>query len=328
MHDKGNQGTGVPPTGETSSLKGRIFDCVVVGGGPAGLSAALYLGRLRRSTLVIDSLHGRSTWHQVNRNYLGFPDGVHATALRELGETQARRYGVDFVEGAVDRISCSGDGREKRFTCETSAGPFVSRTLILATGVSDNFPEFEGSQQCIGKSMFWCIFCDGYEAIDKKVVVLGHTDHAAALALQLLVFTAKVTLVSWDGKFDLDEKRVRSLEGRGIATYESDCVGYECREEGYIHSIRLADDEQLDLDMLFVAQKIEPNTQLANQLKLSTNENGYIRTDAEQCTNVEGVFAAGDVTRLFSHQVASAVHEGAAAAAAANYYLYEDWQKD
>ncbi len=328
MHNKGNQGGGAPPADEKGPLKARIFDCVIVGGGPAGLSAAVCLGRLRRSALVIDSAHGRSTWHQVNRNYLGFPDGVHATALRELGETQARRFGVEFVEEVVDRISCSGDGPERRFTCEASAGTFVSRTLILATGVSDNFPEFEGSQKCIGKSMFWCIFCDGYEAIDKRVVVLGHTDYAAALALQLLVFTRKVTLVSWNGKFELDKSRMRSLEACGIATYESDCVAYECRKEGYIHSIRLANEGQLDLDMLFVAQETEPNTQLANQLKAALDKDGYIRTDAEQRTNVDGVFAAGDVTRLFSHQVSSAVHEGAAAAAAANHYLYEDWQKD
>src|SRR5947209_2488060 len=118
----------------------QLFDCIVVGGGPAGLSAALYMGRLRRSVLVIDDKQGRSTWHQVNRNYLGFPSGLHATALRELGETQARKYGAHFVDACANDVETSGEGRERRFTVSTSAGDFAGQTLILATGVKDTFP--------------------------------------------------------------------------------------------------------------------------------------------------------------------------------------------
>src|SRR3954471_15384625 len=93
-----------------------VFDCIVIGGGPGGLSAAVYLGRLRRSVLVVDSSHGRSTWHQVNRNYLGFPSGVHATALREIGEKQAREYGATFLDAQVTALSYAGEGRDRRFT--------------------------------------------------------------------------------------------------------------------------------------------------------------------------------------------------------------------
>src|SRR5918911_4619665 len=175
-----------------------VYDCAIIGGGPAGLSAAVYMGRMRRGVVVIDDKVGRSTWHQVNRNYLGFPDGVHAIALRELGETQARRYGVSFVDARATGVEETGMGRSRRFTIATTAGDFIARTLILATGVRDNFPRFEGSDECIGKSIFWCIICDGYESIGKHVVVLGHGDRAAALALQLLVFTDQVTLVAWD----------------------------------------------------------------------------------------------------------------------------------
>src|SRR5947208_2425192 len=101
--------------GETATQTAEVYDCAVIGGGPAGLSAALYMGRLRRSVVVIDEQTGRSTWHQVNRNYLGFPDGVHATSLRELGETQARRYGAEFVDARATDVSTSGQGRERRF---------------------------------------------------------------------------------------------------------------------------------------------------------------------------------------------------------------------
>src|SRR3954462_14884586 len=99
-----------------------IFDCVIVGAGPAGLSAAVYLGRLRRKVLVIDDKHGRSTWHQVNRNYLGFPDGVHATALRELGRTQAERYAVEFCAAHALNVSLQDDGDSRQFTVATDRG--------------------------------------------------------------------------------------------------------------------------------------------------------------------------------------------------------------
>src|SRR4051794_618419 len=198
-----------------------IFDCVIVGAGPAGLSAAVYLGRLRRKVLVIDDRHGRSTWHQVNRNYLGFPDGVHATALRELGRKQAERYGVQFCAAHASNVSVAGDKDERRFTVATDKGDFVGKTLILATGVSDHFPEFDGSEECIGKSMFWCIICDGYEAIDKRVVVLGHDDHAAAVALQLLVFTERVTLISGEQLFDFSPERMEALRSHGVRVVEA-----------------------------------------------------------------------------------------------------------
>jgi thioredoxin reductase (NADPH) len=327
MQHVSNSGPVTGTEGETPGPS-RVYDCAIIGGGPAGLSAALYMGRMRRSVVVIDDHAGRSTWHQVNRNYLGFPDGVHATALRELGETQAQKYGVRHVDSRATGVSESGTGRSRRFTVGTGSGDIVARTLILAMGVRDNFPEFEGSEQCIGRSMFWCIICDGYEAIGKRVVVLGHGDRAAALALQLLVFTDKVTLVAWDERLNIDEERMAALRQHGIRVIDCGCAIYRCGDEGHLTSLTLSNGTQLELDMLFVAQFIQPNSELAKQLNVSLDEHGYIRADAEQCTNLEGVYAAGDITRLYNHQVTSAVHEGGEAAAAANYYLYEDWQKD
>ena len=313
---------------EAATREDSLYDCIVVGGGPGGLSAALYMGRLRRSALILDDHEGRSTWHQVNRNYLGFPNGVHATALRELGSEQAQKYGVHFLNARAEGATYSGEGSNRRFKVATTAGTVVARSLILATGVTDMFPEFEGSHDCIGKSMFWCIICDGYESIGKRVVVLGHSDRAAALALQLRVFTDKVTLVAWDASLNLDEERIEQLRQHGIVVHDCACGIYHVRGEGRLTSIALTDGTEIALDMLFVAQKIVPNTQLAKQLNLDLDDEGYIRTDSEQCTNIDGVYAAGDVTKLNNHQVTSAVHEGGMAAAAANYYLYEDWQKE
>ncbi|MEA2574884.1 MAG: thioredoxin reductase [Chloroflexia bacterium] len=313
---------------EQEALDGKTYDCAVIGGGPAGLSAAIYMGRMRRSVVVVDNDAGRSNWHQVNRNYLGFVDGIHATSLREVGEKQASRFGVRFLLARATGASYVGEeGPERVFTVETTKGPVRARTLILCTGVSDKFPEFEGSEECIGKSMFWCIICDGYESIGKKIIVLGHNERAASLALQLKVFTNDITLVSWDESFNLDNEKLELLREHGIETHDCGCNLFTC-SKGQLENIRLDNGKELGLDMVFVAQWIEPNTQLAQELGVYLDQHGYIVADAEQCTNVGGVYAAGDVTKLNNHQVTSAVHEGGMAAAAANYYLYEDWQKE
>ena len=305
-----------------------LYDCAIVGGGPAGLSAALYMGRMRRSVVVIDDHEGRSTWHQINRNYLGFVDGIHASSLREIGRAQAEKYGVYFQSASAESVAVAGEDRQRRFYLGTTKGQVVARTLILATGVNDQFPEFDGSDDCIGRSMFWCIICDGYETIDRRIVVLGHGDRAASLALQLLVFTPHVTLVSWDAPFSVEPHRMKALQDHGVPCHDSKCTEFRCAPEGRLHAIVLEDGTELEPDGVFVAQFMEPNTQLAKQLGVSIDEHGFVVTDVEQCTNIDGVYAAGDLTKINNHQVSSAVHEGGMAAAAANYYLYEDWQKE
>lgn len=304
-----------------------VYDCAIIGGGPAGLSAAIYLGRMRRKVIVLDIKEGRSSWHQVNRNYLGFLDGIHATALREIGQKQAEQYGAEFLDAHAIGITREGDASEQLFHVTTDKGAITARTLILATGVSDSFPEFEGSEDCIGKSIFWCIICDGYEAINRRIVVLGHGSRAASLALELLVFTQDVTLVSWDAPLNLPSEKLDALHEHGIRVIDSNCNFYQC-SKGELSSLRLEDGTELELDMLFVAQGIEPHNELAKQLNCNLDDHGFLVVDTEQSTNVAGVYAAGDVTRLHNHQIASAVHEGGMAAAAANYYLYEDWQKE
>ncbi len=311
----------------TKAPPGTLFDCAIIGGGPAGLSAAIYMGRMMRSVIVIDDHEGRSTWHQVNHNYLGFIDGVHATALREIGAAQSAQYGAVFLNARAEEVTDAGEGEKERFRILTNRGEVMSRTLVIANGVTDSFPEFEGSMECIGKSMFWCIICDGYESVGKRIVVLGHNNRAASLCLELLHFTEHVTLVSWDKAFDIDAAKMQVLKEHGINLYDSACSLYQC-SAGQLSSVTLADNRILEVDRLFVTQWIEPNTQLAKQLNITVDEHGYIIADAEGATNVSGVYAAGDITRLHNHQVASAVHEGGMAASAANYYLYADWQKD
>ncbi len=331
-------------------------DCAIIGGGPAGLSAAVYLGRMRRSTLVFDDRSGRSLWSQVNRNYLGFPDGVEAAELRRLGRRQAARYGTGFYEGCVNRITRDNGlfrvtvgpsnssgysaGTEENVELEREVSEelgeievqrrrtFWAGTIILAPGVTDEFPEFLGRDECVGRSLFWCIICDGYEAIDRRVVVVGHDEEAAATALQLRQFSNTITLVAGQAGFSVPAARLADLAAAGIESLPYPITEYP-NEEGCLSAIHLDDPAHtlLPLDLIFAMVPKHPNTALAHQLGVKLDTGGYIMTDNEQNTNVPGVYAAGDATHLHNHQISSAAHEGGMAAAAANYYLYGALQK-
>ena len=334
-----------------------VFDCAIVGGGPAGLSAATNLARMRRSTLVIDDRDGRSLWSQVNRNYLGFPDGIPAAEIRLLGRRQAARYGARFLLGRVTaaepsgdlfRLSVAGDARGAdpagtddnvirdeavgRSLGEIQAGAseeVLARTVILATGVRDPFPRFPGRDRCVGVSLFWCIACDGFEAIDKAVAVVGDGEDAVEMALDMLEFTDRVSIAagSPDG-FTVPESRLGDLAANGIAAYGSRVASYP-NENGQIEAIVLDDAEstRISVDMVFTFHTPKARNDLARQLGVELNGLGQIVVDTDQHTNVSGVYAAGDATSVHDHQVSAAVHEGNQAACAANYHLYRPVQR-
>jgi thioredoxin reductase (NADPH) len=345
------------PTGPPLGSRAAPFDCAIIGGGPAGLSAAVYLGRLRRSSMVIDDHEGRSLWQQVNRNYLGFPDGIEAAELRKLGRRQAANYGTQFCNGQVDEILRQGklfcvrvvpslpveaepeSGSQERREEDAADASKVGETqiegsaelwasaLIFAGGVQDHFPEFVGRDECVGRTLFWCIICDGYETIGKRVVVLGADEEAASTALQLRQFTSHITLVAGEAAFDLPAARLDDLKTAGITTIAGRVQNVP-NENGCVTALELDGGQVVPLDVIFTVHDKTPRSDLARALGVECSPHGYIAADDEQKTNVPGIFAAGDVTRKHNHQISTAVHEGGMAAAAVNYYLYGALQKE
>src|SRR5689334_1689699 len=167
---------------DVPSEHNRDYEALVIGGGPAGLSAALYLARYDRRVALFDAGQGRSTWHQVNHNYLGFPGGVAARKLRELGRQQLADYSqVTLFEHKIEAMRRDGE----LFIAHSQAGQWAGRVAIFCTGVIDHYPHFEGWEEYVGRSMFWCITCDGYGCKGACVVVVGNSDASAAEALQL-----------------------------------------------------------------------------------------------------------------------------------------------
>ena len=301
----------------------KLYDSIIVGAGPAGLSAGVYLGRYNRSCLVVDIGWGRSSSHEINENYMGFPNGIHAITLRELGREQAEKFGAIYCQDKITSAKKEGE----IFLLEGGSDRYRGKTLILATGVTDLWPTFDNYQDYIGKSLFWCITCDGHKTIGKKIAIIGDTDDAACTAMQFLNFTKEIVFLT---NQDRSRHRIRKkwkdrLKNAHIPIYEGRIKKVHGRK-GKIHFIEIHNN-RIELDFLFNQQGATPNSELAKELNVEVNESGYIRTNHEMRTNIPGVYACGDVTRLHSHQIALAVSEGATVGETVNYDLYGPQQK-
>ncbi len=300
-------------------------DALILGGGPAGLSAAVYLGRFTRSVLVLDAGEGRSSFLQLNENYLGFPDGITTRELRELGRKQAERFGVKFEDCRVERIEPIENG----FRVFTTSGDFDGATLLFATGVTDVWPDVPLIRDWIGKQVFWCITCDGHKTKGKRLVCVGNTDEAATTTLQFLLFTNKITLLADKEKARFSEEKLAALAQHNIPIVYARPDRFDFSASGdQIEGLCLDNGERLPFDMLFSLLGVRPNTGLARDMGLRLDPEGYVVIDEEGYTSIRGVFAAGDLTKLYTQQVASAVHAGAEAAQTMNYYLYEAFQRN
>ncbi len=299
------------------------YDAFIVGGGPAGLSAALQLARSNRQVVVFDSGQGRSTFQQVTHNYLGFPGGIAAREFRDISRAQVQRYPVAFIDEGV----CSVEAAGKRFRAVSDSGTVIhARCAVFATGVQDHFPEFKDWESYVGRSIFWCIVCDGYSTRGKRLVILGNDDEAAVTALQFLQFTPNVVMLTNELACEVSTALQTRLKGHGITLLRKRMAGV-VGNAGVLIAVELSDGSCLPADFLFSLQGSVPNSDLPKSLGVKTSTDGFITVDADQQTNVPGVFAAGDVTRIHSHQVATAAHEGLTAASAAQHFLYEPWQR-
>jgi thioredoxin reductase (NADPH) len=205
----------------------------------------------------------------------------------------------------------------------------LARTLILATGVFGHFPEFPGRDECVGQSLFWCIHCDGYESLNRVVGVVGHDDDAVQTALDLLVFTDRVTLVAGRAEgFEVPASRLADLATHGIAAHPCGVAEY-VNEGGRMAALVLDDPSRtrIPVEQVYTVRRTRAGNELGRQLGLELNPIGQIVVTSEQHTNVPGVYAAGDATSLHDHQLSAAIHEGNQAACGANYRLYTPAQR-
>lgn len=286
----------------------QIWDCIVIGGGPAGLLAATYLARFRRKVLVADAGDGRALRIPQINNCPGFPDGISGRELVARLRRQAARYHVRFIDCPVERIERADEGFTAR--CETQT--LSAKRLLLATGVVDLAPELPEIEKNIERrALCLCPVCDGYEAIDKKIGVIGCTDHALREAVFLRSYSAHVSILANEPE-DLSSA-IRSKATRAGVTLLDTVDDIVSGRTGY--EVMLRNGTQHEFDVIYPSLGCDVRSELALELGILCDQNGHIRVGPHQQTSIEGIHAAGDVVQSLS-QIAVAYGQAATAATA------------
>lgn len=285
-------------------------DAVVVGGGPAGLAAASWLGRYRRSVVVMDSRDYRSKDVERSHGYLG-RDPQTPRELLEQGRSEVLAYPTASIRfGEVATVHRRSDGLFE------VGNDLLAHRLVLACGVKDVFPAVEGFAEHYGASVFHCPACDGYEARDKHVVALGWEPHLVGFASTLQNWASSVTVVTNGPRFEGDESSRAQLAEDGIALLECDAIRF-LGSRGDLTGVELDSGEVLPASLVMFSVAHFPRTALAEQLGCTIDEQGYVPVDARGQTDVEGVYAAGDLVpglQLTSVAAGSGVVAGVACA--------------
>jgi thioredoxin reductase len=290
-----------------------MFDVLIVGGGPAGLSAALMLGRCRRRVLVCDLGQPRNRRSHALHGYLT-RDGIEPLAFTELGRHELPLYRIDFrtigvtgAERADDhyRVALTGGSQES------------ARYLLIATGVVDDLPAITGLEECYGRSLFHCPYCDGWEWSDRRLAALGEGEHVTALALALRTWSADVVVCSNGTRID---RRSRDRLARNDVAVRTEAVTRLEHDDGLITSVVFASGEPLPRDAMFFTTGQHPQSDLAVRLGCTLTRRGTVKTGTLCDTNVPRLFVAGDASRDAQFVVVAAA-EGMKAAVAINKAL-------
>lgn len=295
------------------------FDVVIIGGGPAGLSAALVLGRCRRRVLVCDDGHYRNAYSRALHGFLT-RDGIDPTELRRLGREQLRRYETvevwdvrvaDAASAACGFELALADGRHVR-----------ARKLLLATGLRDQWPEIEGARELYGRSIVHCPYCDGWELRDQPLAIYGRGDHkGGGLALELTLWSRDLVLCT-DGPSELSEHYRARLAAHGIPVREQHIERLEGRD-GILERIVFEEGETLARRAIFFSIASRQGSDLAARLGCEFDEKGGVKVDRFETTNIPGLFVAGDASRDVLQAIVGA-GEGAEAAVVINTALLKE----
>jgi len=294
----------------------ETLDCLIVGGGAAGLTAAVYLGRYRRRALILDA--GGSRLHKIprTRNVPGFPDGIEGPDLLRRMQEHAGKYGVPTTQATVQRIVKLADGS---FRAESPQGPWHARFLLLATGARDVEPDIEGLQQAMKAGQVrYCPVCDGFETQGQRVAVLGRAGHGLREALFISGFGNEVTWLAMATQDEADAAGLARLRTAGVRLADSPPRRIECGVDNCGVRVELQNGQVLPFDTLYPALGLHHACDLATALGARSRPDGQLEVDAHQQTTVEGLYAAGDVAVDLNQISVAAGHAAIAATAIHN----------
>lgn len=280
-------------------------DVLIVGAGPAGLTAATYLARFHRSVIVADGGDPRAAWIPLSHNMPGFPAGISGDAILTRMREQAEEYGAKIETGRVTELL----QQRSEFTARLSDALITARAVLLATGVVDHHPPLPGVERAIERSLVRiCPICDGYEATGKEVAVLGDSDMGAREAAFLRTYSDRVTLIHTGAPEALTERAALAELGIDVVEMPIEAV----RLEGDRVTAFCWSGEDRAFDVIYSALGTTPSTDLARALGARLAEDGRLEVDLHQRTSVPGLWAAGDVVRGLN-QIAVATAEAAVA---------------
>ena len=287
------------------------LDCLIIGGGPAGLTAAIYLARFHLDILVVDAGKSRASWIPCTRNHAGFPDGINGKELLERMREQAQKYGAKIVQDRVTKLE--RDEETGLFTATWGSGKAVARTVMLATGVTNRRPPMDEElhDEALSHGLIrYCPICDGYEVTDKKVGVIGSDSHGVAEAVFIRSYTADVTLIAPDKSLDLKPEDQKKLKAASIACVDGPAQAVAISDKCIIVE---TSEGTHTFDSVYPALGSDTHTQLGEMVGAKLAKDGCFVTDDHQRTTVEGLYAAGDVVHGLD-QISHAMGEGGVAA--------------
>lgn len=304
---------------------GQERQVIIVGSGPAGLTAALYCARANLQPLLFTGtpLGGQLSITSEIENYPGLAEGVTGPELVQLMQDQAERFGTEIVNDTVTNLNV----RQHPFLVVAGDLEFASKALILATGSSPRTLGLESEQKFMGRGVSTCATCDGFFYRDRVVGVVGGGDSAVEEATYLTRFASKVFLIHRRDQLRASEIMKQRAERNETIEFVWNSVVTEVLGADAVEGVRLKDviteeERVLRVDGLFVAIGHEPNSQFFRE-QIDTDEKGYVKTDLRQRTNVAGVFVAGDVADHIYRQAVTAAGTGCKAAIEAERFIAE-----
>ncbi|PQP80788.1 pyridine nucleotide-disulfide oxidoreductase [Paenibacillus sp. PCH8] len=289
----------------------REVDCIIVGGGLAGLQAAIQLGRYSsHQVLVIDAGEGRSTLCRTYHNILGFPDGVSGEELRARGRMQAEITGVSFEQ---ERIVEAGRQGEQIRLIGSSGSEYKANTVLLATGLSDRVPDIKGLTPTLGRTVYVCPDCDGYEIENKRTILLGAGEAGAHMAMILIARTNELLYINHE-QTPISAELHRSMKEAGVRYLEAAVQEVQQIEDGHITGVLTEDGQIFESERGFIAfGGNRVHYELAEQLGAVIADNKHVEADPRSLQAASNVWIAGDLG-LHAEQATVAMGEGSIAA--------------
>lgn len=303
----------------------RVYDVIVIGGGPAGLSAGLYASRARLATLLIEKaiFGGQIANAELVENYPGFPDGVSGFELGDLMHQQATKYGLETIAAEVTGIELSERGK----VVKTTEGQYTATAVIIAGGAGPNRLGVPGEEEFVGKGVSYCATCDGPLFRDQVVAVVGGGDSAVEEGILLTRFTSKVFLIHRRNQL----RASKLLQERAFANPRMEFLWDTVVEEIYgdnlvrgvkLSNVKTGERSTLEVSGVFIYVGLHPSTDYLMEL-LPLDEEGRIPTDERMQTEIAGIFAAGDIRSNSPRQAITAAGDGATAALSAEKFVNE-----